>query len=43
MAEFCKKCAYDLGMKDYDSPPLFCEHCKKNKLSTWQKILKWFS
>jgi len=41
MAEFCKKCASELGMSEYDSAPLFCEHCGKYKYSNWQKFLFW--
>ena len=42
MAEFCRKCAHELGMYGYDRPPLFCEHCKKYKISNWQKLWNWF-
>lgn len=41
MAEFCRKCASELGMRDYDSTPLFCEHCGKYKVSIWQKLWDW--
>lgn len=41
MAEFCKKCASKLGMRDYDRAPLFCENCETYIPSKWQRMLSW--
>lgn len=31
MAEFCRKCSRELGMRGYDLPPLFYENFRKYK------------